>query len=459
MKSAILLTACAVAVSAKTSHRRLRNRDIVLEVHQTTSEQHESQPSLLENEQIDSEMDEFIRYLEVSEMSLPSPTLSPTANSVPSPTLSPTANPLPSPTLSPTVSPPVSTLPPISPTTSSPTEESSEYRALQIAEKCGVTPLERSRDIFSILSVISEPMDLVTPSTPQFMARDWLDAVDDAIICANAPERVAQRYRFALMYYGMGGPTWHNCRALEDADSTSLCVESEIRNSDNRRLADTQEVVAVEYSVRWLDESNECAWFGIDCGSDFDDNGEYEADVYFPAQVIDLLSNNLTGSLLDEIFDFEDLSSLYLDGNLNIMGTIPTSIGNLNKLEYLSLKDNQLTGTIPDTLFDLTSLVSLDLGANSLEGPVTDSIGSLILLTVLRLEENHFVGEVPIKGLYDMENLAALTIQDNLFTGSLEELCAVVDERRAENPMYLMFMYAECSGSDPMVTCSCCTCV
>ena len=52
----------------------------------------------------------------------------------------------------------------------------------------------------------------------------------------------------------------------------------------------------------------------------------------------------------------------------------------------------------------------------------------------------------------------ALTLEGNLFTGTLEPLCDVRDERRLEYEIYLNFMFAECGGEDPLVECSCCVC-
>ena len=107
---------------------------------------------------------------------------------------------------------PSSTLPPDDSNSNSTTGIGiDEVRNLMIQEKCGVTTLERSRDILSILSFLSVPVNLITPDTPQFQARDWLDNVDTAIVCAEDEERIAQRYRASLLYFAMGGNEWFNC--------------------------------------------------------------------------------------------------------------------------------------------------------------------------------------------------------------------------------------------------------
>jgi hypothetical protein len=49
-------------------------------------------------------------------------------------------------------------------------------------------------------------------------------------------------------------------------------------------------------------------------------------------------------------------------------------------------------------------------------------------------------------------------VEGNLFTGTLEPLCEVRDERRLEYEIYLEFMFAASVGDDPLVDCSCCVC-
>ena len=58
-----------------------------------------------------------------------------------------------------------------------------------------------------------------------------------------------------------------------------------------------------------------------------------------------------------------DLTSLNLASN-NLVGTIPSEIGNFTTLTNLDLSSNTLTGSIPTELGNLTTLTSLDLSAN-----------------------------------------------------------------------------------------------
>lgn len=407
---------------------------------------------------------------------VPGPTPVPTPDPTPAPTVEPTSAPVPAPTPRPTESPSeIATEEPTDSPTFSPTQPP-EDREQIVREKCGVTGLERSRDILSILSLISDPVLLVTPSASQFQARDFVDQVDSAIICASDQERIEQRYRLALFYFNFGGDAWENCRAADDAGFNDLCLEEDVRNSRrlamakqqdsfkimtiNRRNADrrTQEEQAETVGTRWLDGVNECNWFGIDCGDEFNADPEGNDTTYFPVVTIDLSANNLEGALLPDLMGFEALEALFLDGNLKISGTIPREISNLAALEVLDLDKNKISGSLPDSLFSLTNLLAIDLMDNFLAGSLSEDVVNLARLEVLQLQNNEFSGSLPDESLFDLERLVALNLDGNIFTGTLEPLCEIRDERRVDYEIYLEFISAECGPLRPLVECSCCEC-
>jgi hypothetical protein len=287
------------------------------------------------------------------------------------------------------------------PVTPSPTP-TDDNRNQQILVKCGITALERSRDILSVLTLVSEPVNLITPGAPQFSARDWVDNQDAAIICASNSERIEQRYRAGLLYYALGGDMWTNCRAEKDAGFGDLCLEEEQGDARKRqRRRHLQETEA----VRFLDERNECEWFGMTCGDDYDPESGNNDDAYFALQTIDLSANNLEGPLFEELFGFLELEGLFMDGNLKISGSIPEAIGQLTKLRDLDLDDNALTGSLPNALYGITSLRAIDLNDNNLVGELSDAIGSLQNLEVLQLEYNMFSGPLPTDGLLSLLRL------------------------------------------------------
>jgi len=113
--------------------------------------------------------------------------------------------------------------------------------------------------------------------------------------------------------------------------------------------------------------SGECAWFGITC---IDSGG------LLRVSVIDLASNNLSGTIPTEIDDFAALSELYLYDN-SIGGSIPAEIGSLSTLTDLWLDSNSLTGSIPSSVSGLTSLENFYLDTNSLSGTIPIEIENL----------------------------------------------------------------------------------
>ena len=86
--------------------------------------------------------------------------------------------------------------------------------------------------------------------------------------------------------------------------------------------------------------------------------------------------------------------SLFLSQN-QLSGEIPSELGNLEKLETLSLWGNQLSGEIPAALGNLSNLETLSLSFNQLSGSVPPQLGNLSNLKYLRLSYNSFTGCLP----------------------------------------------------------------
>lgn len=112
-----------------------------------------------------------------------------------------------------------------------------------------------------------------------------------------------------------------------------------------------------------------------------------------------------------------DVTGIQLSGN-NLVGTIPTSIGDLTRMTLLRLQVNQLSGPLPSSIGNLTLLTSLAVNDNQLNGAIPSSIGNLTGLTILYLYTNRFTGSIPIE-LGNLTNLLYLQISDNLLTGSI----------------------------------------
>ncbi|GLT51973.1 hypothetical protein SLA2020_253420 [Shorea laevis] len=84
---------------------------------------------------------------------------------------------------------------------------------------------------------------------------------------------------------------------------------------------------------------------------------------------IDLSSNNLIGSIPEELIFLKDLHNLNLSWN-HLSGKIPEKIGQMENLESLDFSKNGLSGMIPNSMSNLTKLSHLNLSYNNLSGPI-----------------------------------------------------------------------------------------
>jgi hypothetical protein len=313
----------------------------------------------------------------------------PSASTGTPPVDSPTARPAEGPTAPSTEGP---TAPAAEGPTAPPAEPPTQVdRETLIKAKCGITAIERSRDILAELLTVSKSTALVNPETNQFVARDWVDNIDMAIVCPADSEQIKQRYRLALLFYEMGGSRWNPCRPRK----AGISGETETKNA----------VVAPGQPcsrVPWLSARNECDWNGISCGDSY--NGS-ASEQYFPVQAIDLRSSGLSGSLFDELYGFEDLKRLLLGGNGAIKGSISDNVGNLISLQELDLGGNAISGSIPPSLYSMTELLSLELNGNSLAGTLSSDIKNLTNLAFIQLQSNMFTGTIPETGLLDLRDL------------------------------------------------------
>jgi len=124
---------------------------------------------------------------------------------------------------------------------------------------------------------------------------------------------------------------------------------------------------------------------------------------------LNLSSCGIKGPFTESIGMFPVLTNLWLSGNPAIADTIPQTIGNLQKLEYLYLSGNSLQGRIPDTLCTVGTLIELDLSGNQLQGAIPRGIGNWIDLEKLLINSNAFNDSIPnaIGGLQNLKELNA----------------------------------------------------
>ena len=128
---------------------------------------------------------------------------------------------------------------------------------------------------------------------------------------------------------------------------------------------------------------------------------------------VNLMNNNLKGSIPNSIGDLKNLKVLNLALN-NIGGSIPESITELKKLVVLRLGKNKITGTIPNNIGSLERLLVLDLFYNDLSGELPLSMGEIKSLRVILLSHNGLSGSIPL-AFGNLKNLERLELGDNNF--------------------------------------------
>lgn len=106
-------------------------------------------------------------------------------------------------------------------------------------------------------------------------------------------------------------------------------------------------------------------------------------------------SNVLTGTLQNNIAFLQQLEEFSVADNAQLGGAIPTSLGQMRRLNFLDLSNCGFEGAIPSELSGATLLEELYLNQNKLEGAVPTELGALVNLRVLRVDINRNIESVP----------------------------------------------------------------
>ena len=89
------------------------------------------------------------------------------------------------------------------------------------------------------------------------------------------------------------------------------------------------------------------------------------------------------------------------------------------------------------------------LANNKLSGTLSDRIGQLTRLRWLALEQNEFSGDLPEDGLKKLQSLEVVSLEHNKLEGTVpKELCDAPS---------LVDLSADCLKPKELVSCSCCT--
>lgn len=122
---------------------------------------------------------------------------------------------------------------------------------------------------------------------------------------------------------------------------------------------------------------------------------------------LNLSENNVIGAIPSEIGDLDSL--LVMSFSYNQVNSIPNEIGNLEKLIHIDFENNQLS-TIPASIGNLTNLTYLNLMLNQVT-TIPSEIGNLIQLESLHLSSNN-IANLPVE-FWNLTNLISLNLNAN----------------------------------------------
>lgn len=152
--------------------------------------------------------------------------------------------------------------------------------------------------------------------------------------------------------------------------------------------------------------------------------------------------NILTGTLPSELGRLTQLELLEVDGGFTsfqrvrsttaanyygaegthygnqLVGSIPSTLGNLGRLSLLNMHRNMLTGTLPWELGRLSALSYVDLSGNYLSGTIPEVLLTLPHLRVVQLDDLRLVGTVP-SSIADAPSLEVFVVEGNMMEGQL----------------------------------------
>lgn len=231
--------------------------------------------------------------------------------------------------------------------------------------------------------------------TPYALAADWIVNYDPMQL-GPRDANIAQRYLLAMLFFEWNGMDWTECTPTDDPNDTdceATCYDwlyGDPFDCDKKR---------------WLSNSHECEWLGVTCPEDRSVRG------------LELIYNNLNGTLPTEIAKLESLQQLSLIEN-SISGTIPTELGSMKHLFDIELNWNFLTGSIPEEIYDSRILFRINVYKNLLTGTISPNIGRIAALEGLHVGENALTGPIPTEiGL--LTNMGYAQWNDNQLSGEI----------------------------------------
>lgn len=326
-----------------------------------------------------------------------------------------------------------------------------------------VTGINKSLPIATLSSIPS--LDSTTPCS--------IDSI--TLIASGGPVEELFNYSFSTPDGSIENPNNGNSLTINTSGTYSVLVTNQAGCSatvatklDFGYHSDYQPLVDLYNSTQgsnwtkrdgWLLGCNPCnsyngkSWYGITCENDRVTKLELGINnlvgtlptslgVLVKLETLHLYSNKLIGNLPNSLGSLTNLKSIEFSSN-QLNGNIPGSLGLLSNLESLNLQNNKLTGSIPNSLGELTNLRYLSLDINLLNGSIPTSFSSLQSLFTLSLSGNQLNDSIP-PVVSTLKSLRYLNLSNNKLVGKIPS-----DIGNLQNLEYLIIPSNQLSGSIP----------
>ncbi|KAF3636153.1 putative LRR receptor-like serine/threonine-protein kinase-like [Capsicum annuum] len=168
---------------------------------------------------------------------------------------------------------------------------------------------------------------------------------------------------FLVQYYSVSG----SASSSNETDQQALLVFKDLVTSPSHFLANN-----------WTKNTSFCSWFGVTCSP----KRQRVVPLAFPDM-------QLQGTISSSLVNLSFLSMLNLQNN-SFHGGIPYGLGHLPRL-VLNLRNNSLTGIIPPSIGNATKLMNFSLAGNRISG----NLPKEIKLKILSISFNNIIGDIP----------------------------------------------------------------
>lgn len=330
------------------------------------------------------------------------------------------------------------------------------------------------------------------PNSAEYRAALWL-AKDDPLQLdptdTKAQPRINQRYALAALYFSSDTSNQDSNWLSEDECTWQgvSCLDS--RSQRRRRLDETQETTAPVAATSGLTTtkptsapqrssapasspvSASSTWFPVVEIDLFDRNyaGTLSPDITLLTSltsldlslndiegdfsqigwgklknltILDVSSNFFTGSLGTSLFELTSLKRLTLGDNLQLAGTLASSISNLKNLEVWNMENTGIGGAIPSEIGLLQKMTIFNINFSLFNGTIPSEIGNLQTLFSFTAQENRFVGSIPSE-VGTMQSLVEFSCRANILSGSVEGIFGGLPNIRKGSFMGTVYLLAD----------------